>query len=165
MLIQILPKAHQTYRRLPILGPMVDEFTKWAHQRGFTLSTLEMKLGHIRHMARFFQRIGLRHWQELTRKHFDAAWESLAGGKKSMKGTVRQVQRFLQEIHGLVLAPPEPTTRVEAELMRLCGVSSTSPWRFKTDDCWPPGSTAPFPTVYRLRAVSLRYFPVDPKPN
>ena len=86
MLIELRLKLLQPLRSLPILGPMVDEFADWCHRQGFTPRTIETKLFHLRHLARYFKRRGVRRWQDLRLDHFERAWEQLAGGHNSMGG-------------------------------------------------------------------------------
>ena len=118
MLIELRLKLIQPLRSLPILGPLVDEFADWCHHQRFTPRTIETKLFHLRHLARYFNRRGVRRWQDLRRDHFERAWGQLAGGHNSMGGTVWQTQRFLEEVHGLVLVRPKPVTRCDTELER-----------------------------------------------
>jgi len=118
MLTQIRPKAHPAYRSLPILGPIVDEFSDWAHRCGYELKSFSAQLGNIRFLAHFFYRIGLRSLLELTSDHFDAAWARLRKENRGRGCTVRQVQRFLHQVHGLVQRSSKPATRLEAELRR-----------------------------------------------
>ena len=42
MLIQLRPKAHLAYQSLPILGPIVDEFSDWAHRCGYELKSFSL---------------------------------------------------------------------------------------------------------------------------
>src|ERR1039458_6651341 len=98
MLIELRLKLIQPLRSLPILGPLVDEFADWCHHQRFTPRTIETKLFHLRHLARYFNRRGVRRWQDLRRDHFERAWGQLAGGHNSMGGTVWQTQRFAKAI-------------------------------------------------------------------
>jgi integrase/recombinase XerD len=118
MLIQIRQKAYSAYRSLPILGSIVDEFTDWAHDCGYEVKSFGSQLGNIRHLDRFFYRRGLRSLRELNTNHFDTAWAQLRKKNCNRGCTVRQVQRFLQQVHGLAQKSSMPTTRSENELRR-----------------------------------------------
>src|SRR6266446_946713 len=118
MLIQLRPKAHPAYQSLPILGPIVDEFSDWAHRCGYELRSFKSQLGNIRYLAHFFHRRGLRSLRELTSLHFDAAWTQLRKKNRSRGCTVRQVQRFLRQVHSLVQESSTPATCSEIELRR-----------------------------------------------
>ena len=116
MLIKLRPKAHQSYRTLPILGPLVDEFTDWIHRSGYSMNAFRSLLSNVRHLAHFFNRQGIRKLEELSEDHFQAAWQKLHRQNSTRGGTVRQVQRFLQEVHGLVQPAKPPSTRSEVAL-------------------------------------------------
>lgn len=118
MLMQLRPKAHPAYRSLPLLGPNVDEFCDWAQHCGYEHKSFQSQLGNIRYLARFFHRRGLRSLRELTPVHFDAAWAQLRKKNRSRGCTVRQVQRFLEQVHGLVRGSSTPVTRSDSELRR-----------------------------------------------
>ena len=116
MLTQLRPKTHPAYRSLPILGPIVDEFTDWVHRCGYEAKSFGSQLGNIRHVAQFFHRCGVRSLKELMPLHFDAAWKHLRKKNRSRGCVVRQVQRFLREVHGLVEESCTPATRSESEV-------------------------------------------------
>ena len=76
MLIQLRPKAHPAYQSLPILGPIVDEFSDWAQRCGYEFKSFRSQLGNIRYLARFFHRRGLRSLRELTElPHFSRQFQ------------------------------------------------------------------------------------------
>jgi integrase/recombinase XerD len=118
MVIQLRPKAHPAYRSLPILGPVVDDFSDWAQRCGYELKSFRSQLGNIRYLAHFLHRRGLQSLRELKPLHFDAAWAQLRKKNRGRGCTVRQVQRFLQQVHGLVRGSSAPATRSESELSR-----------------------------------------------
>jgi len=114
MLVQLRPKVHESYRSLPVLGPIVDEFTDWVHRCGYSMSAFSGLLGHVRGLDRFFQRRGLRHWEELTQQHFQTAWERLRKRSTTWGGTIRQVQHFMEQVHSL---PPGKRPSRPSELL------------------------------------------------
>ena len=118
MLTHLRPKAHPSYRSLPILGPVVDEFTDWAHRSGYEVKSFRSQLGNIRYPAQFFHRRRLRSLEDLTTLHFDAAWMQLRKKNRNRGCMVRQMQRFLHQVHGLVQETSTPGTRSESELKR-----------------------------------------------
>lgn len=118
MLVKLRPKTHQTYSSLPVLGPIANAFTDWVKRYGYAFRSMQMQLGSLRHLDRFFRRRGRHHLEDLRSDDFTEARRRLAGGKSPMGGTIRLMQRFLEEKHNL--APnPIPATRVEAELARF----------------------------------------------
>jgi integrase/recombinase XerD len=118
MLNHLRPKAHAAYRSLPILGSIVDDFSDWAHRCGYEFQSFRSQFGNLRHLAHYFYRRGLRSLHELTASHFDAAWARLRKKNRGRGCTVRQVQRFLQQVHGMLRELPTPASRSEAELRR-----------------------------------------------
>jgi integrase/recombinase XerD len=114
MLVQLRPKAHESYRSLPVLGPIVDEFTEWIRGCGYSMPAFSSLLSHVRDLAHFFRRRGLRRWEELTQQHFQAAWERLRKRSSTWGGTIRQVQHFLEQVHEL---PPGSRPQGRSELL------------------------------------------------
>ncbi len=56
MIFSIRPRSYQDYLSLPIFGPILDEFTKWSHQRGYAPDTIRNQLRDTRHISAFL------HW-------------------------------------------------------------------------------------------------------
>ena len=111
MLVQIRPKAHEAYRSLPVLGPVLDQFTDWIQSRGYSMRAFSGLFGHIRHLDQYFRRRGLREWRDLTREHFETAWERLRKRSCTWGGTIRQVQHFLEQVYGLSAGKGRPVSR------------------------------------------------------
>ena len=44
MISEICPLAHQRYLSLPVLGAILDEFTEWALQQGYSFLTVWKEL-------------------------------------------------------------------------------------------------------------------------
>ena len=125
MLIQLRPKAHSSYRSLPVLGPIVDEFSDWAHQCGYEHRSFKSQFGNIRYLANFLHQRGCRSIPELTSLDFDAAWAKLR--KKNLNrgmhgaagAAIPSTGPWLGA--GIVQVRHALGSRVEA----LCGVSAT----------------------------------------
>ena len=112
MLTQLRPKAHPAYRSLPILGPIVDEFTDWAHRCGYEVKSFGSQLGNIRYLAQFFHRRGLRSLKELTPLHFDAAWMQLREQLEQRHEAARAQGRFRRDTAAYL-------SRLEDQLVQL----------------------------------------------
>ena len=121
MILAICPRSHQDYLSLPIFGPILDEFTNWSHQRGYALSTIRSQLKHIHHITAFFQKKDLQSSSELKQCDFQNAWQHFRHDCPAIAGTIRQLQRFLDETHGLPPPLPIPKTRSDKELERFSG--------------------------------------------
>src|SRR5258708_198639 len=118
MLVQLRPKAHSAYRSLPLLGPILDEFTDWCRDRGYTLRSLLHQLDGVRRIALFFRQRGLRRLDKLSQEDFEAARTRLHGKDRMLGGTIRNLEGFLQQVHGLVRPSHRTKTRVEMEISR-----------------------------------------------
>lgn len=109
MLAQIRPRSYLEYLALPIFGPILDGFTDWSQRRGYSLGTIRNQLKDCRRIAAFCQALCIGSLQELTDEHLNNAWEHFRHKRPDCAGTVRQMQTFLGEQHGLSRAVSEPT--------------------------------------------------------
>lgn len=119
MVSEIYPRAYHKYVSLPMLGPVVEEFSKWVKQKGYEDSTIKNQLNYIRHIEAFLQERGAQKLQDLTCDDFEEAWTAFCRKRKSMCGTVRLVESFLMELHGLKPPTPPPVTPICCELNRF----------------------------------------------
>ena len=119
MLSQIRPRACSRYLSLPILGPVLEEFTEWSHQQGYTLHTIEIHLNRALHIDRFFQQRGVACLNALSHELFDKAWHHCTPCNPQTAGAVHQIERFLREKGTLRPALPQPETPTNSELSRL----------------------------------------------
>ena len=55
-LVQVRPRDHDRYRRIPIFGRFLDDFVPWAFSRGYTIHTVYLQLDSVRHLATWFQK-------------------------------------------------------------------------------------------------------------
>ena len=116
MIFAIRPRSYKDYLSLPIFGPILDEFTNWSHQRGYALGTIRNQLEHTRHITAFLHKKDLRSTGELTHCDFQNAWQHFRYDRPGIAGTVRQLQRFLDETRGLPPPLPISKTRSDNEL-------------------------------------------------
>lgn len=118
MLDQLRSRTHHVYRSLPILGQIVDGFTEWCRRSGYSLASIRCQLTDILFLAHFFRKRGVKSLEELKPRHFETAWKHMHDQGPRRAGTVWQLKRFLQQVHGLTQEDPRPTTRVGSELDR-----------------------------------------------
>lgn len=118
MLMQLLPKAHQAYRSLPILGRFASEFADWCHKRGYSLDSVRSHLNGVRRLAISFNRSGCKKFKGLTPGHFARAWRKFRKNDSHTRAAVRLFRRFLEEIHHFPSTALKPITNVERELQR-----------------------------------------------
>jgi integrase/recombinase XerD len=119
MLSQIRPKAYPRYLSLPILGSVLEEFTEWSHQQGYTLGTIGGQLKSAVQMDRFFQQQGMACLKDLSENDFDKAWHHYRHRNHGTAGATRQIERFLREKGILCPALPQPKTPTSSELSRF----------------------------------------------
>lgn len=116
MIASLRPKSYQKYLSLPIIGPILDEFTTWSGNRGFTTGTMRNQLKDARLVDAYFQETGAQRLEELSQSSFEAAWEHYRRPRPAVAGTIRQIEYFLTEMGRLDPAPTRPKTPVDTEL-------------------------------------------------
>ena len=116
MISTIRPKSYQKYLAFPVFGPFLDDFTQWSYLHGYTLGTIRNQLKDTRHIIVFLQKQGLQSIGELTHCDFEKAYQHFRQDHPSIAGTVRRLQKFLEEKGEL--PPPLTTakTRLDKEL-------------------------------------------------
>lgn len=119
MISEIRPKAYQRYISLPILGSILDEFTLWSRQHGYTILMIREQLKAARHFDEFFRQHGAQSLTDLTHGAFEAAWHYYNNHRPIIAGTVRQIERFLEETRGLAPPLPQPKTPTRSEMDRF----------------------------------------------
>lgn len=116
MIASLRPKSYQRYLSLPILGPILDEFTKWSHNRGFTTGTMRNKLKDAPLIDTYFQQTGAQSLEELSQSSLEAAWKHYRHLRPETAGTIRQIEYFLAENGRLEPIPAHPKTPIDTEL-------------------------------------------------
>lgn len=119
MISKIRPQSHHRYTSLPLLGPILDAFTAWSHKRGYTIWTIRHQLTASAWIDRFLRQHGARCLSDLTHNSFEAAWDYFRHHRQHYIGTVRQIERFLDETHRLTPLPPSVITPTKSELDRF----------------------------------------------
>jgi len=66
MITKLRPKAYQKYFFLPLLGSILDDFTAWLHQRGYTIGTVRGQLHHALKIEDFFYEHNVKSLDGLT---------------------------------------------------------------------------------------------------
>lgn len=119
MISEIRPKAYRHYISLPILGSVLDEFTSWSRQRGYSIVTVRCQLEAARKIDGFFRQHGAQSLTDLTHSSFEAAWHYYRHRGANISGTVRHIEQFLEETRGLVSPLSQPKTPIGSELDRF----------------------------------------------
>ena len=116
MIKSIRPRSYKKYLALPIFGPLIDDFTEWSYQRGYTLGGIRNQLKATRQVADFLQKKGLQAFVQLTHGDFDDAWQHFHHNRPGIASTARNLQKFLDQTHRLSALPPVSKTRTQNEL-------------------------------------------------
>jgi integrase/recombinase XerD len=119
MIASLRPRSYQKYLSLPIVGPILDEFTTWSHLRGYTMGSIRNKLNVARLIDAYFQRNGAQRLEDLSQSSFEAAWKHYRHLRPETAGTIRQMEYFLKENDRLDPLPVQPRTALDAELDRF----------------------------------------------
>jgi integrase/recombinase XerD len=119
MITEIRPKSYQHYISLPILGSILDEFTIWSRQGGYTIATVRSQLQGARHIDGFFRQRGVQCLSDVTHSVFEAAWHYYHYSRPIIAATVHLIKRFLEETLRLSPLPPQPKTPISSELDRF----------------------------------------------
>jgi site-specific recombinase XerD len=101
---------------LPILGPVLNDFTTWSLQRGYPAVTVRDQLKNVLRLDNFFLDHNVKGLSDLTPNLFGAAWLYYHRLVPRVAGTVRQIERFLSEQGHLKSAPFQPKTPTDIEL-------------------------------------------------
>lgn len=116
MITSLRPKSYKKYLSLPIVGPILDEFSTWSRNRGFTTGTMRNQLRDAQFIDAYFKQTGEQRLEELSQSSFEAAWEYYRHLRPDVAGTIRQMEYFLKENGRLKPTPPQPKTPVDTEL-------------------------------------------------
>ena len=116
MIENLRPRAYQKYLSLPLLGSVLDDFTVWSHQRGYSTVTVRCQLKHALRIEEFLHNHHVKSLASLTHSAFNNAWNYYRHRNPSIAGTVRQIELFLEKTNGLPPNLPQPKTQISSEL-------------------------------------------------
>ena len=116
MLLKLRPRSHDEYTALPVVGPILDEFTDWSHRHGYAIGTIDSQLSAMRQIVLFLQISGIKYPGDLTHGHFEEAWNHFRHDQPNIAGTVRQLEKFLDQAYGLAPRPPRRKTGTDNKL-------------------------------------------------
>jgi len=118
MIAKICPRSYRRYTSLPILGPILNEFTTWFHERGYSASSIERSIHDTVLIDHFLHRYGVQRLGDITHEALDRACEYYKQRRPHIHCTVGQFKGFLQETGRLALPPSPPMTPARTELNR-----------------------------------------------
>ena len=119
MISKIYPRSYHRCISLPLVGPILDEFTTWFHERGYSASSIARPLSDLVQIDRFLRRHGAQCLDDITHGALDRVCCYYRHRRPRICSTVRQIKEFLQETRGLALPPLPPMTPTRTELNRF----------------------------------------------
>ena len=116
MLHELLVRSCRNYVGLPVLSPVLEQFTEWAEQQGYALGSVRNTLRDTRQVVSHFQAAGIQCCADLTHKHFDRAWEHFHCDRPNIASAVHLWERFLADSRRLAPPLPGDGTRTDRKL-------------------------------------------------
>jgi integrase/recombinase XerD len=95
MLRSLLPKAHNKFSSLPLLGPIIDGFDDWLAASGYTPGSREFAIRMLPHVDADLRRRRAHRVASLTPAMLHACWRALIKTFPTNAGTVRSLARYL----------------------------------------------------------------------
>jgi len=115
MLLQILPRSYSNYLSLPLFGQIIQEFTSWFFQRGYTLGTIRNKIYGTKSLDNLFQKQNIQSFDELSRQSLETAKKHFQTNKEICR-TIQWLETFLIENYGLLPDAEPSKTSITIEL-------------------------------------------------
>lgn len=109
MLQSLLPKAHQKFRSLPLLGSVADGFDDWLAANGYTPGSREFSIRFLPHADADLRKRGVREIAKLSRPILYDSWRDLIKDFPNHAGTVRTLARYLNTVGMIDTGPIERT--------------------------------------------------------
>jgi len=113
---RISPGAQSRYRKLPIVGPVLDDVLTWLRHRGYTESTLRNHVKGISRLVRWLQRRRGPALEGLTQADLSSAYDWFRPRRADVAGTTRALARCFREQQLIPEGPCAPLAASEREL-------------------------------------------------
>src|SRR5262245_28748333 len=99
------PGADSPYRKLPVVGPLLDDLLAWLRSRGYSELSIRNHVIRTARLCRWLQRRIGRAFSDLSQSDLRAASDYFRGRRGEVAGVIPVLRRFLAERRRL---PPEP---------------------------------------------------------
>jgi integrase/recombinase XerD len=113
------PGADSPYRRLRVVGPLLDDWLAWLRSRGYRESSIRNLVVRAAHVCRWLQRRRGRVLRILGQSDLRAAADHFRGRQIEVAGAAHVLGRFLAERHLLRPEAEKPPTRTERQILSL----------------------------------------------
>jgi integrase/recombinase XerD len=107
------------YRKLPVIGPLLDDWLAWLRSAGYKESTIRNNLGRAACVCRWLQQRCGRSFDEFAPSDLRAAYDHFRHRRIEVASIARVLQRFLAERQRLRPEPAEPPSRIEQQIEPL----------------------------------------------
>jgi integrase/recombinase XerD len=132
-LVQIRPRSHERYLRLPIFGCCIEDFVRWSLGKGYKNQTLRLHLEALQRLVPRFVRHGIRSPRDLTADDVQAVTRQFKARTPHVAEGICAFGRFLKERQGLKPGrrqTPRPSDRiirrVVEHLRNDCGLAEST---------------------------------------
>jgi len=109
MLTKYFPQGFERYQSLPVLGPIMDRYACWLHDRHYTWRSARYELRMARWADEYLNRRAVSRVDDLTQHDMDECHQWLRRRSPKEAGAVHVLARFLREsgeIEKPVAPPP-----------------------------------------------------------
>jgi site-specific recombinase XerD len=113
---EVQPRAASRYRRLPVLGPILDNWLAWLRQHGYSEFSIRNLLVRAARLCRWLQQRRGPALRGLGARDLRAAYEHFRGQRIEVAVAARVLGRFLGEQQLLRAEPRKPLSPTERTL-------------------------------------------------
>ena len=114
MLQSLLPRTHQKFRALPLLGSVADGFDDWLATSGYTRGSRKLTIRFLTHADADLRKRGVRNIAKLSRPILYDSWRKLIKDFPCHAGTVRTLARYLNGVGLIETGPIEKAPSVSS---------------------------------------------------
>ena len=110
MLHTLFPKCHSRFLSLPVLGSIADGFDDWLASNGYRHLSRRYSIRMLPNVDADLRRRGIREVADLTHQLLYDCWRSLLKSNPTHAGTVRTLERYLDENNWVADGQPVATS-------------------------------------------------------
>lgn len=113
---RIPPEPESRYRKLPLVGPMLDDVVNWFSDYGYTPFTIRRHIEGLTRLIHWLQRRRGSDLKGLTQSDLSLAYDWFRPREQRVAGTTRALGRFFRERQLIPEGKKPPTPASEREL-------------------------------------------------
>src|SRR5262249_404944 len=118
MLATLFPKVSRKYLSLPLFGPIMDDFSDWLEQQGYTRKSRHYAIRMVAWMDGYLRRRHFKRLEDLTPLALHGCWKALQRRLYPAAGAVHVMERFLIERRLLKSSPYPVASPTEIQLQK-----------------------------------------------